>query len=1099
MPRSALATGCCDLQAAPEELPEIILGFILTPPGKRSTFLQRFQDLDEQGRFQQIFALLRTRFSLDFGKYKPTTVTRRIERRMQFCHLDDISDYATLLVQKPEELDTLYHDLLIGVTEFFRDPRAFQYLERSVLPELLVEHARDRELRVWTAGCATGEEAYTLAILLTDLAEACNFKGTVTIFATDIHRASLEAASQGMYEKKRLKNVSAARLKKYFLDEGEGRYRVKPFLRQMIVFAPHNLLSDPPFTRMDLICCRNMLIYLQPKAQERLIANFHFALNPGAVLFLGNSEGLGNLASQYQPLDNSFKIFRKVGDLRVSLDLPQAIPQPAFVSAAAQRQLPDRNTVPIDRQLLDDYDRLLDRYLPAGFLVDPAHRILHCFGEVEHFMVGHRGRYQNDIVAQVKEPLKLPLSTALHRAQKNRNQVMVRNLAFEADGKKERYDLSVDYLLHEKSGTPHLFIAIHPATSGKKADDGEAPVADVRDIPEHLQQRIVDLELELEGSRQSLQSSIEELQATNQELQATNEELLASNEELQSTNEELHSVNEELYTVNAEFDLKNQELKQLNQDHENLLASTEDGTVYLDMDLRIRKFNPPITRFFKLLPQDVGRPIDHIAYHLSRQGQLIKDVRQVLANGEPLETEITTPDGHWLLKRIIPFRTEAGKIEGVVLTFTDITRVKAAERALAEMNHQLERLVAERTEELQQAKDAADRANAAKSVFLANMSHEIRTPMTGIFGTVQLLETTPLDPEQRDLLRTLKTSAGNLLRILDGILDFSKIEAGRIELLNEPFSLAEFIEEVLGSQRPALEAKDLKLEVHLDRQLPRSVVGDRLRVRQVLSNLLSNAVKFTTEGRVALGVEVLKQAEADVTLRFSVIDSGIGLAPEVLDKIFQPFTQGDSSITRKYGGTGLGLAISRQLVEQMGGSIVPQNNPAGGAAFHCTLPFALAAADRPPGRSRQAPVRNALQSGGEPGCRVLLAEDDQTNRNLMLLLLEKMGHRVTAVENGRRALEVLTAEPFDLVLMDVSMPELDGPNATARVRALPEDHPNRSIPVIALTAHAREEDREEFLGAGMSEVLAKPFTIEALRDLLQRFEPCKEPEPPAAG
>lgn len=1090
MPRSAVGTGFCHLQAIPEHLPDIVIGYAATPPDERQSYLRKYVGQEDQGRFQQIFSLLRARFGLDFSKYKPATVTRRIERRMQFSQIGDLAAYAARLSESAEEQDALYQDLLIGVTEFFRDPAAFRYLERSVLPELFARREQDEDIRVWSAGCATGEEAYSLAILLTEQARKAQFKGNITIFATDVHRSSLDAASQGLYEEKRLKNLSRTRRDQFFQEEGGGMFRVKPVLRKMIVFAPHNLLSDPPFTRMDLVCCRNLLIYLQPKVQDRLIATFHFALLPGGTLLLGSSEGLGNLASQYETLHGSSKIFRKVGDLKVALDLPPVPPQRAFIGAAAQKFVPDRNTVNIDRQLLADYDRLLDRYLPAGFLVDQERRILHCFGAADNFLLRPRGRYQNDIVVQVKEGLQLPLSTALHRAAKSQSQVVIRSIPLEGDGRRARYDLTVDFLLYGKGGAPHLFVGIAPSAGSQELPATENPAPGARDMPEHLQQRIVDLELELEGTRHSLQASIEELQATNQELQATNEELLASNQELQSTNEELHSVNEELYTVNAEFELKNQELKQLNQDHENLLASSEDGTVYLDQDLRIRKFNPAIGNFFKLLPQDIGRPIEHIAYHLSRQGKLLKDIRQVLASGNPEVAEIHTPDDHWLLKRILPFRTESGEIEGVVLIFTDITRIKSAEQALAEMNQKLEQLVAERTAALQEAKDEADRANAAKSVFLANMSHEIRTPMTALFSTIELIETTGLSREQAGYLQTLKTSAGSLLAILDQILDFSKIEAGRVELHQETIFLSEFLDEVLDSQRPALEIKNLQLEVDVAPELPDRVTGDRMRVKQILSNLLSNAIKFTERGRVSLAVARERESADGVVLRFTVADTGIGLPPEILQRIFQPFTQGDASITRRYGGTGLGLAISKQLVEQMGGEIVAENNPSGGAVFQVLLPFASVPV-AVPGPQPEAKPRSGRSpaAAGTGGCRILLAEDDRTNRELLKLLLEKMGHRIRAVENGQAALELLRAEPFDLVLMDVSMPELDGLSATRRIRNFADGQPNREVPVIALTAHAREEDRVRILAAGMSEVLTKPFTIEQLNGILARFGP----------
>lgn len=1085
MPRSAFATGLCHLMLNPEQMPLAIMAYLQTPEGERSEFFQQWQQDEEHGEFHQIFAILRSHYHLDFSKYKPPTVGRRIQRRMEFMRLDNPASYAALLATNNEELEALYRDLLIGVTEFFRDIKVFRRLEQTVLPELFRNRKVEEEVRVWSAGCATGEEPYSLAILLAEQAARTNFQGTMTVFATDVHRASLDLASQGVFDKARLKNVSPERLERYFIPESGDRYRISPAIRKMIVFAPHNLIGDPPFTRMDLICCRNLLIYLQPEIQDKVLALFHFALRRNGVLFLGSSEGLGKLAGEFETLDHSCKLYRKVRDLRIALDMKMEPVAPRF-SVSGIRPHPHRLTVSLDRQLVTDYDRLLELYMPAGVLIDENRHILHCFGDVSNLVQQPQGRFENDLLALVAEDFKIPLSTALHRAGRTQSRVTVPNIAIRRGEACQKRDLLVEYLQDAKSPAGHFFVTIQPVPVGVPEPQTEqACQIDSNQVPVQLHSRIGDLEQELQVTKENLQATIEELQTTNEELQTTNEELMAANEELQSTNEELHSVNEELYTVNAEFELKNKELKHLNQDHENLLGSTDVGTVYLDKYLRIRKFNAAIEKIFKLLPQDIGRPIDHIACHLNHQDEMLQNIRRVLESGQVEEREVLTQEGQCLLQRLLPFRTEAGKVEGVVLTFTDITRIKETERALAEANERLEGEVVQRTAQLQEAKAAADRANAAKSLFLANMSHEIRTPMTGIFGTIQLLENSELSPRQQECLRTLRISAGNLMEILDDILDFSKIEAGKMILNPEGFCLATLIEELRQLHRPRLEVKGLDLELELADGLPAALVGDVLRLKQVLSNLLANAIKFTDRGKVGLLVQQVGGAEEQLQLQFTVWDTGIGLAPEVFKLIFEPFTQADSSITRRYGGTGLGLAICKKLVTLMGGRIWADNRPDGGAAFHFTVLLKVPQS-RHPEILRGGITENAAMLRGQSGLKVLVAEDDALNREMIVAILQHLGCVTVAAQNGAEAIELLAREPIDMVLMDVSMPEMDGVSATRHIRSLPETVPRRQVPIIALTAHALEENRRQFMAAGFNEVLTKPFTIEALKKALHR-------------
>ena len=706
MPRNAIATGVCDFILAPNRIPRILVEYAISPLAVRTRMHHELEVFEDEGEYAAIFALLRRSYNLDFSKYKGSTVGRRIRRRMEFRQIPEVTDYVAIVSGDLGELDLLYKDLLIGVTEFFRDKQAFQFLEQEVIPRLFANLHRGEDLRVWSAACATGEEAYSLAILLAEKANELGFTGKVTVFATDVHKTSLDFAAQGVYDRAKLTNVSPERLDAYFKKEGNDLFRVTSELRKLVVFAPHNLLSDPPFTRLDLVCCRNLLIYFQTEVQERVIALFHFALKIDGNLFLGSSEGLGQFVGEFEVIANQHKIFRKIRDLKLALNLEAnrmerkepLLPTTTFQTGSSR-------TVTIERQILADYDTLLRRHMPPGVLINENRQIIHYFGNVAEYLKMPEGRAENNILSLVEDNLHVALSTSLQRADSTRQLVITRNVRIKRGEGEFLIDLHVSPLPDEKSHTTHYHVYFERVRSAEFTLPSEpAEYADATnfDVDNHFRQHVADLEMELQSTREALQTTVEELQTSNEELQATNEELLASNEELQSTNEELHSVNEELYSVNSEFERKNLELKQLNNDHENLLASTDSGTVFLDRQLRIRKYNPAIASFFKLLPQDIGRPIDHIAYHLSQQEEMLAEINRVLQNGIAIEQEEETRDSRWLLRRIMPFRTETGQVEGVVITFTDITTIKMAELKVLGLNEELERKVEKRTEELQQ-------------------------------------------------------------------------------------------------------------------------------------------------------------------------------------------------------------------------------------------------------------------------------------------------------------------------------------------------------------------------------------------------------------
>ena len=676
MPRSARESGLVDLVLTASEMPEAILKLVRF---RRSPEADGSEELvvPEMG-LQAIFRMLRAEYGIDFSQYKPSTVTRRVERRLLLNQSSDVDQYVEKLATNPRELNQLYKDLLIGVTQFFRDREAFRLLGSEELPKLLAGATAEQEFRVWVAGCATGEEAYSIAIMIHEHLAAMSHPPTVRIFATDAHRGSLDSASTGFYSEEKLAYISVARREQYFVRRGDG-YQVVPLLRKMIVFAPHDLMKDTPFTRLDLITFRNLLIYLQPGPQKKILSLFHFGLKTGGVLFLGPSESPGDLSDEFDAIDSHWKLYRKRRDVRLRPDFkllqPTPLPQRSRQSIAYSTR-----SAASDRSQQAVYDRLLEEHMPPSFLINDQKELVHSFGGAGKYLKARDGRATSQFMEMVDHELKMILLGALARAEKHQTPVVFTGIRVPAeDGTEGLTRLTVKPIRDRSSSLTSYLIILEDMKQ-------TAPVRDALsvDLGAASREQIVSLEEELGHTRENLQAMIEEQESSNEELQATNEELVASNEELQSTNEELHSVNEELYTVNAEYQHKIEELTQVSADLENLLLATDVGILFLDRNLCIRRFTPRVSQLFNLLPQDVGRPITGFTNQLDEP--LIDSLQQVLNNGTPVEKEIHDREGKCYFLRILSYRISPSAQDGVVLSLIDISALKEAEAHLQHLS-----------------------------------------------------------------------------------------------------------------------------------------------------------------------------------------------------------------------------------------------------------------------------------------------------------------------------------------------------------------------------------------------------------------------------
>ncbi|NEQ99082.1 MAG: GAF domain-containing protein, partial [Cyanothece sp. SIO2G6] len=672
MPQSAIATGIVDQVLPSDEIARITAEIVQMQRSGTASAEPLVPEL-ESDKLRSILSILNEYENLDFSYYKPSTLNRRIYRRCSLSGHTQLDEYIDHLKTSGEERSLLRDDLMIGVTRFFRDPESWEFLEKEVLPELIAPLENGKQLRIWITACATGEEAYSMAILADEVMTRLGKQLNVKIFATDIDNTALAKASEGIYSESIAIDVSRRRLEKYFTLR-DRHFHIARTLRETIIFAPHNLAKNAGFTRMHLISCRNVLIYMQPNLQQRVMRMLHFSLMHKGILFLGAAETPGDLVEEFNPVHERYKIYQKRRNIRLPLltqNLQYTLPTPPRPITTRQ------STSQFNPILSAAFSAFTRRSNCTCLLVNESLELFHVATDTLEIMQFREGSISHMVVDLVPDELRLPINTALHRAKREHKPILYGNIQFEQGNVIRSVNLEVTYYAGNKRVDDFFIVIV-------ENEDRPPPSKSVETFQQnaHATQRIIDLEYELQQTRENLQATIEELETTNEEQQATNEELLASNEELQCTNEELHSVNEELYTVNTEYQTKIRELTELTNDVDNLLRSSEIGVIFLDRNLRVRKFTPAAVPAVNLVPTDVERPIQHITHNLDCS-DLVDLLQQVLDSETPIEKEVYLPSNQQnLLMRIYPYLRDDSYLDGLVITFVNIDEIKQVQQAL---------------------------------------------------------------------------------------------------------------------------------------------------------------------------------------------------------------------------------------------------------------------------------------------------------------------------------------------------------------------------------------------------------------------------------
>lgn len=1052
MPRNAIATELVDNILPVAQIPANLLSYRRGLGTVAITVEPETRPPDQQQALREVFTQLRMRTGHDFSNYKRPTLMRRIERRINVLNLPNLPAYVAYMREHPGETQALLKNLLISVTNFFRDSRAFLAIEQEILPLLMKGKSQEHTLRIWVAGCATGEEAYSLAMLCAEKTSGILDAPKVQIFATDIDEAAISIAREGKYNLNDAVDVSPERLRRFFTRDGD-EYRVRREIREMVLFARHNVLKDPPFSQLDLVTCRNMLIYLNQTAQERAMETFHFALKPGAYLWLGMSETVDGSSDLYVNVSRENHLYQSRQVSSRSYPVPETIPQFIPEKRSVAQPVAEMEARSGVRMSFGDlHQQLLEQYAPPSIIVNEEYEILHLTERAGRYLQIAGGEPSKNLLKLIRPELRLELRTAFYQAVQQQTNVEARTLKIRMEDRTETITIHVRPVLRERDPARGFILVLFQQVG--EASDHEGVLTSVEPMARHLEEELIRVKAQLRTSNEQHEVQAEELKASNEELQAINEELRSAAEELETSKEELQSINEELTTINQELKVKVDEISLTSNNLQNLINSTNMATLFLDRSFRVNLFTPSTREIFNLIPADFGRPLSDITNRLD-YAHLQEDAELVLSKLQTVEREVRSTDGRVFIMRILPYRTAEDRINGVVLTFVDITGPKAAEEALRE-------------------------ADRRKDEFLAMLAHELRNPLAPVRNTLQIMKMTSGDDERVSAsVAMMNRQVDHLVRLVDDLLDVSRISRGKIELRREQVELCKLVADAVEATTALYESGNRHLTLTLP-NTPLYLNGDVTRLTQVITNLLTNGVRFTQEnGHVWVALE-----QTGNELLLSVKDDGIGLTSDQFEAIFELFAQVNSSPKRADGGLGLGLTLVKQLVEMHGGRVEAKSSGLGqGSEFLVHLPYLEVPVEFvPPAIEKTVRARPR---------EILVVDDNRDAADTLAMILTHQGHHATVSYDGPEALALLERQPAEVVLLDISMPGMDGFETAKQIRNRPD---GRKIAVIALTGYGQSDDKKRTRQSGFDGHLVKPIDLTELSELLSQLFPPKNQE-----
>jgi two-component system CheB/CheR fusion protein len=1090
MARSAIAAGVVDFVLTPEDIARELTrlgGHPYLAAGEAGEGAPAAPVDAPDGRPQdheglaRVLELLRKSSGTDFSAYKKTTLRRRVARRMALSRIDTLDEYARLLEVDATEASALYADCLISVTSFFRDPEVFRALSEQVLAVLLKDRPSDAALRVWVPGCATGEEVYSIAMCLLEGTGAHN--PSLQIFATDLSEAALAKARDGKYPETIARDLSSDRLRRFFSKVG-GQYQISKAIRDMCVFARHDLTSDPPFSRLDLISCRNVLIYLEPALQERVFATFHYALRPEGFLVVGTAETAGGSSALFSAVDDKHRIYAR----------RPATGRPRFHTAARTHDpaRPGAPQVIAKARGLSEVPREADRMLlarfgPAAVIVDEALQVLEFRGDTDPFLEHGQGKASLKLERLVRKGLLMELRQAI--AEARRIDAPVRRKGLQVRYREQLRSVGIEVVPIKGRAAPERCTLVLFDTEGTPSRverrRSAAPVPS--DSPDDRDHEIIRLGQGLAQTTEYMHTLVREHEAALEELQSTNEDALSGNEELQSLNEELQTAKEEIQSANEELATLNQELHdrnvelarsndeiQLALDGANAVVDTvRQPLVILDAELQVVKANTAFYETFHTTPELTGRRrLSDLGGGEWDRPELSNALTEVLLHDtriEDFEVEADFPTiGHHTMsldaRRLPAERGTAGRILVAIEDRTELKRAERAREALLALEHE--------------AREQAEAADHLKDEFVATVSHELRGPLTVISGWMNILLGAGQSPDKAMLARALAAIGRGVTaqgRLISDLLDQSRLASGKVELRRGPIDLLTVAEAAIVGVRAAAEAKDIELELSGDRATS-IVLGDPDRMQQVLWNLFFNAVKFTPRGgRVQIAVR-----RAHNQVHVTVRDTGCGIPEDFLPHVFDRFRQAEGSSRRAQAGLGLGLTLVRELVELHGGTVRAESlGTDRGATFTVLLPIPALLLP-PPDLDPTVPMLPASPTAAVAapsrmleGTRVLVVDDESDARDALVGLLERCGAEVRPAASVAEAMAALEKELPDVLISDLGMPGEDGYELIRRVRLLPADAGGK-LPSLAVSAYATDEHRKKVLRTGFQKHLEKP-------------------------